>query len=371
MVAADTGVPRSSSTPTATSCSSPSTRCAPTRWLVRRPRARRRTSIGWPRTARASTSRTRTPSSRCHRTPPSSPAAIPYEHGIRDNTGYRLGPVSRRRRRCSRRGALPPARSSAAFRSITVRPERRVRSSTTTGSTRRPATRPRERERRADAVVAAALDWIGGQPGKWFAWVHVYDPHAPTGRRRNGRRGSPPTRISARCRGLTPRWRRCSIGWRRSRGRRSSSSRRSRRESRRARRADPRPLRLRTALRVPLIVAELGPPARRAPAGRSPRRSATSSRCRRCSTPPRRRRCPLCRAPSLRAVDRVGRGADRPSYFEAMTATVTRGWAPLRGVVVAATSSSTCRSPSSTTWRPIRAKRRTSPAPTRRERRCC
>jgi len=36
-----------------------------------------------------------------------------------------------------------------------------------------------ERERRADAVVAAALDWIGAQSGKWFAWVHVYDPHAP------------------------------------------------------------------------------------------------------------------------------------------------------------------------------------------------
>ena len=24
----------------------------------------------------------------------------------------------------------------------------------------------------------SALDWIGRQPGKWFAWVHVYDPHA-------------------------------------------------------------------------------------------------------------------------------------------------------------------------------------------------
>ena len=35
----------------------------------------------------------------------------------------------------------------------------------------------RDRERRADAVVSSALDWIGRQSGKWFVWVHVYDPH--------------------------------------------------------------------------------------------------------------------------------------------------------------------------------------------------
>jgi arylsulfatase A-like enzyme/Tfp pilus assembly protein PilF len=34
-------------------------------------------------------------------------------------------------------------------------------------------------ERRADAVVAVANEWIGAQRGKWFAWVHVFDPHAP------------------------------------------------------------------------------------------------------------------------------------------------------------------------------------------------
>jgi tetratricopeptide (TPR) repeat protein len=35
------------------------------------------------------------------------------------------------------------------------------------------------RERRGDVVVAAATDWIGRQKGKWFAWVHLFDPHAP------------------------------------------------------------------------------------------------------------------------------------------------------------------------------------------------
>ena len=34
-------------------------------------------------------------------------------------------------------------------------------------------------ERRADLVVNRALEWIGKQNGKFFAWVHLYDPHSP------------------------------------------------------------------------------------------------------------------------------------------------------------------------------------------------
>lgn len=34
-------------------------------------------------------------------------------------------------------------------------------------------------ERRADVVVKAATRWLQTQHGKWFLWVHVYDPHAP------------------------------------------------------------------------------------------------------------------------------------------------------------------------------------------------
>jgi len=37
-----------------------------------------------------------------------------------------------------------------------------------------------EAERRGDIVVDAALQWLGGGSGKpFFAWVHLYDPHAP------------------------------------------------------------------------------------------------------------------------------------------------------------------------------------------------
>ena len=33
-------------------------------------------------------------------------------------------------------------------------------------------------ERRAEAVVDAALGWLAGAPPRFFAWIHVYDPHA-------------------------------------------------------------------------------------------------------------------------------------------------------------------------------------------------
>lgn len=34
-------------------------------------------------------------------------------------------------------------------------------------------------QRRADAVVDEAIAWLDDQPGPFFAWVHLYDPHTP------------------------------------------------------------------------------------------------------------------------------------------------------------------------------------------------
>jgi len=34
-------------------------------------------------------------------------------------------------------------------------------------------------ERPADKVVAPAMSWLGARSGKWFAWVHLFDPHHP------------------------------------------------------------------------------------------------------------------------------------------------------------------------------------------------
>jgi arylsulfatase A-like enzyme/Flp pilus assembly protein TadD len=34
-------------------------------------------------------------------------------------------------------------------------------------------------ERPAEKTIAAALDWLAAQNGRWFLWVHLFDPHAP------------------------------------------------------------------------------------------------------------------------------------------------------------------------------------------------
>ena len=104
----------------------------------------------------------------------------PYEHGIRDNTGYRLDPKQ------ATAATLLKAQGFSTGAFVGGFPlDHRFgltggSTSTTTGMTTGRADRARgDRERPADAVVKAALDWIGSQPGKWFAWVHVYDPHEP------------------------------------------------------------------------------------------------------------------------------------------------------------------------------------------------
>ncbi len=35
------------------------------------------------------------------------------------------------------------------------------------------------KERRASEVVKAATNWLSRQPGKWFCWIHLWDPHSP------------------------------------------------------------------------------------------------------------------------------------------------------------------------------------------------
>jgi arylsulfatase A-like enzyme/Flp pilus assembly protein TadD len=35
------------------------------------------------------------------------------------------------------------------------------------------------RERRAAEVIRGAAAWISRQPGPWFCWIHLWDPHAP------------------------------------------------------------------------------------------------------------------------------------------------------------------------------------------------
>lgn len=104
----------------------------------------------------------------------------PFQHGIRDNSGYRLpGSIPTLAARLKPLGfatgafvgAFPVASQFGLNAGFDVYDDRFSEAHGPSDFT--------IAERRADAVVAPARTWIGAQHGRWFAWVHVYDPHAP------------------------------------------------------------------------------------------------------------------------------------------------------------------------------------------------
>lgn len=262
----------------------------------------------------------------------------PYEHGIRDNTGYRLPPTEPTAATLLKArgfstgafiGGFPLDHRFGLTPGFDIYDDRMTRSG--------PAGDVDERERPADAVVKSALDWINAQPGKWFAWVHVYDPHEPY---------QPPGEYATRF-ASDPylgevSWTDAALGPLFDRVRsltrptlivvtgdhgESLGEHGERTHSLFA--YEP-------TLHVPLIVAEVDP------AHRDANTAGTVIQ-----TPVRHvdllpTLLASAGAPaadglpgaSLLETIAAGRGPERPSYFEAMSAAVTRGWAPLRGVLV-------------------------------------
>jgi arylsulfatase A-like enzyme len=265
----------------------------------------------------------------------------PYEHGIRDNTGYRLPAEQPTAATLLKArgfatgafvGGFPLDRRFGLTPGFDVYDDRMTRAGAT-GEVD-------ERERPADAVVKAALDWIGAQPGKWFAWVHVYDPHEPY---------QPPGEFATRFASdpylgevswtdaaLGPLFDRLSglgrptlvivtgdhgesLG---EHGERTHSL-----------------FAYEATLRVPLIVTELGKDAK---GTKETKESGVviGTAARHVDLLPTLLASAAAPAvdglPGASLLDTVaaGSGPDRPSYFEAMSAAVTRGWAPLRGVLV-------------------------------------
>jgi tetratricopeptide (TPR) repeat protein len=189
-------------------------------------------------------------------------------------------------------------------------------------------------ERPAPAVVERALDWIGRQQGPSFSWVHVFDPHSPY---------TPPPDLAARYsaqpyygevaavdQALGPLFDRLRMLGRptlvivtadhgESLGEHGEQTHGM--------------FAYEATLHVPLIVARLGGGAGEA------RGAVLDAPVRHIDIAPTVLEAVGAPADaslpgrSLAPVIAGGAGGDRPSYFEAMTYNLVRGWAPLRGVL--------------------------------------
>jgi arylsulfatase A-like enzyme/Tfp pilus assembly protein PilF len=103
----------------------------------------------------------------------------PFEHGVRDNAGFRLNDKAETLAELAKQngfatgafiGAFPLDRQFGLAQGFDAYDDvggREVVQGDFTFT-----------ERRAEAVVTPARQWIGSQQGKWLAWVHVFDPHS-------------------------------------------------------------------------------------------------------------------------------------------------------------------------------------------------
>jgi arylsulfatase A-like enzyme/Tfp pilus assembly protein PilF len=258
----------------------------------------------------------------------------PFEHGARDNAGYRVDDSVRTLAESARErglatgafvGAFPLDRQFGLARGFDVYDDV---AGETAGSADFLFT-----ERRAPEVVEAATKWIEGQQNPWLAWVHLFDPHspyaapAPFGSQYAGdpyagevaytdhalgpllelaRRSSRPTTIIVTAdhgEGL---------------GEHGETTHGV--------------FAYESTLRVPLIVAQVG-------AGIGAHGAVVDTPVQHVDVVPTVAELCGLSIPG----DLPGRSllasvldprADRISYFEAMTAMLKRGWAPLRGVIV-------------------------------------
>jgi len=106
----------------------------------------------------------------------------PFDHGVRDNTGYRVADDADTLAEAATRGGLATGAFVGAFpldRMFGLAQGFDVYNDV--GGLGIAEAEFSMAERRADEVVTAARAWIGEQTAAgrpWFAWVHVFDPHA-------------------------------------------------------------------------------------------------------------------------------------------------------------------------------------------------
>jgi arylsulfatase A-like enzyme/Flp pilus assembly protein TadD len=264
---------------------------------------------------------------------------LPYEHGMRDNSGFRVPDGTETLATRLRPKGFATAAFIAGF-PLTKRfgltpgfdvyddqlPEMGA------------ATAHSMPDRPADVVVSRTLEWIGRQSGKFFAWVHLFDPHSPY---------KPPEDLRARYsdqpyfgevafvdRALGPLFDRL--------------------------RALDRPTLIvvtadhgeslgehgelthgmfayESTLRVPLILAVVGGGGAASGGARGAAIDAPARHVDLAPTVLESAGEPIpggLAGTSLRPLLAGGDASDRPNYFESMTYNLVRGWAPLRGVIV-------------------------------------
>jgi arylsulfatase A-like enzyme/Flp pilus assembly protein TadD len=262
---------------------------------------------------------------------------LPYEHGMRDNSGFRVPDgtetlATRLRPKGFATGAFVAGFPLTKRFGLTPGFDEYDDQLPEMGT----ATAHSMPDRPADVVVSRAVDWIGRQSGRFFAWVHLFDPHSPY---------TPPGDLRARYadqpyfgevafvdRALGPLLDRL--------------------------RALDRPTLVivtsdhgeslgehgelthgmfayEATLRVPLILAVVG-----GSAGGQARGAVIDAPARHVDLAPTVLESAGEPVPdglagaSLRPLLNGGAAPDRPLYFESMTHNLVRGWAPLRGVIV-------------------------------------
>lgn len=260
----------------------------------------------------------------------------PYEHGIRDNTGYRFPQTM---------PTMATALKSAGFATgafvggfpLDHRFGLNVGFDMYDDNLAPAAgAESGERERRADAVVASALGWIGQQQGKWFTWAHVYDPHAPYAAPQEWAAKFPSDPYLAEVSytdfalgvlvdrlSTLPRSTLVIVTADHGEGLGDHGE------------LTHSLFAYESTLHVPMIIAEVGGAQTSVPGG-----VTIMSPVRHVDILPTVLDAVAAPAitglagTSMRELIASKTGADRPSYFEAMSANIARGWAPLRGVLV-------------------------------------
>ncbi len=263
---------------------------------------------------------------------------LPYEHGMRDNSGYRVKDGTATL--ATRLKALGFA-TGAFIGGFPLTKRFGLTPGFDTYDDQMPELRGDVTfsmpERRADEVVNRAVAWIGRQPGKFFSWVHVFDAHSPY-------RPPPPfdTQYAAQPyygevafidQALQPLFERLSTLPRPTTVIVTADHGESLGEHGEATHGM---FAYESTLHVPLIIARVSPRQSRSTDG-----VVINAPVRHMDIVPTvldivgAKADPSLEGSSLRDLIRSGGGPDRPSYFEAMTYNLVRGWAPLRGVLVA------------------------------------